>query len=337
MLAKETSESSLKDDDDGLVALHVDTRRTTSTKTTTTTTARNKSRSTSPSIVFSRDHSDSTAASSTFNNNNDVVSGDHSDHDDDDDDAVGVEAVEVIAHDDLNNEGVVVQQASTVHKSKETPETEQATRKKTDEKDLNNDGHGGSIDLAKYVGANSSSPRTPDPDLSLLGNPHKITSLSEFVRALQGIHYFWTSPIFLQVYAVLIAVIIIRRFWVLQVISMLIVGRMVRLCITWGVFVWYAPDVRRLKSLILWWIKFGLDFASKTVEGSTFTGTAYKFVASVNYHFWSGIGKDLTLGTIKSIADSNKQRVIKMNKDMIQRTNENRQRITSSLRTTLRK
>jgi hypothetical protein len=193
----------------------------------------------------------------------------------------------------------------------------------------------GSIDLMEYVEASASAEPESMPGAAAAaaswGKPHRqqeVNSLFELIHAIQDIHYFWTSDVLLQIYAIVLCVIIIRQFWVLQVISILLVWRMVRLLMEWGFFIWDAPDLKRLKSLILWWVKFGLDFASKTVEGHT----VHKFVASFSYNFWSGWGKDITLGTINSITQANKERILKQAQDNLRRANESRQQIASSLR-----
>ena len=143
-------------------------------------------------------------------------------------------------------------------------------------------------------------------------------SISEVVEKITHIHYFWTSPVLLRMYAAVFVAVTIRQYWVLQTISLMIVMRMVALLTQWGLFVWRAPNFRRVKSMVLWWANFGLGLATKSVSDGP---SIHRFVASVSVTVAKGIGKDVTIGAIKGITDKNRQKVLTVAKDNMKLVN----------------
>mmetsp|Transcript_45581 Transcript_45581/g.110951 ORF Transcript_45581/g.110951 Transcript_45581/m.110951 type:complete len:352 (-) Transcript_45581:1655-2710(-) len=147
-------------------------------------------------------------------------------------------------------------------------------------------------------------------------------SVSDVVEKISHVHYFWTSPVLLRIYTALFVAITIRQYWVLQTISIMIVMRMVALLTEWGLFVWHAPNFQRVKSMVLWWVNFGLELATKSASDGH---SIHRFVTLVSVTVAKGIGKDMTLGAIKGIADSNRQNVVTRAKENMKQVNDRTQ------------
>ena len=137
-------------------------------------------------------------------------------------------------------------------------------------------------------------------------------SISDAVEKITQIHYFWTSPVLLRMYAAVFVAVTIRQYWVLQTISVMIVMRMVTIVTRWGLFVLHAPNFRRVKSMVLWWVDFGLGLATKSASDGP---SIHRFVTSVSVTVAKGIGKDITIGAIKDITESNRQKVLTVAKE----------------------
>mmetsp|Transcript_45580 Transcript_45580/g.110946 ORF Transcript_45580/g.110946 Transcript_45580/m.110946 type:complete len:353 (-) Transcript_45580:1640-2698(-) len=149
-------------------------------------------------------------------------------------------------------------------------------------------------------------------------------SVSDVVDKITRVHYFWTSPVLLRIYTAVLVAITIRQYWVLQTISVMIVLRMVALLTEWGLFAWHAPNFQRVKSMVLWWVNFGLGLATKSASDGP---SIHRLVTSVSVTVAKGVGKDMTLGAIKGIANNNRQNVVTRAKENMKLVNDRTQKM----------
>ena len=200
-----------------------------------------------------------------------------------------------------------------------------------------------SIDLSQYLECSLSSPSyDPDDDgedniyshnhnnnhnrmnrsskiyQRIVGFLASSLSVSDVVEKITHIHYFWTSPVLLRMYTAVFVAVAIRQYWVLQTISVMIVMRMVAIVTQWGLFAWKAPNFRRVKSMVLWWVNFGLGLATKSASDGP---SIHRFVTSVSVTVAKGIGKDITVGAIKGITEKNRQKVLSVAKENMKLVN----------------
>jgi len=120
---------------------------------------------------------------------------------------------------------------------------------------------------------------------------------SAFTRNLER-YPLLMSEFALEIYTVLGLFILIRRYWVLHGITLVILAHIADIFFAWFIHVKEAREVRLFKSWLLWWIRHGLDFAEKTIGGDFM----HRLVFSNGISIWKGFGQDYTLNWIGDAA-----------------------------------
>jgi hypothetical protein len=124
---------------------------------------------------------------------------------------------------------------------------------------------------------------------------------------------FWTCELAVKSYVVLFLFLLIRQYWVLQAISLLVVFQILRLLFSWFLFVKEAKEIREFKGLALWWIHFGLNLSTKTIEGATL----HKLVTACTLNVWNIIGQDLTQYFVLNAAKDGKTKALAFAKERL--------------------
>lgn len=123
------------------------------------------------------------------------------------------------------------------------------------------------------------------------------------------------APITQRLGAVLIAFALLRRLWVLDGIPLVLIFHMVKIVLSWISFVAGAKEIREFVGLAQWWIRFGLDFSTKTVEGET----VHRIITAYSLNFWNMFGKNYLFNTLKEITNESRTRVLKEARDDMNR------------------
>mmetsp|Transcript_366 Transcript_366/g.746 ORF Transcript_366/g.746 Transcript_366/m.746 type:complete len:231 (-) Transcript_366:586-1278(-) len=132
-------------------------------------------------------------------------------------------------------------------------------------------------------------------------------------------HSLLMSEFAYEIYAVLVVFVLVRRYWILHGITIVIVAHIGDILFSWFLHVKGAREIREFKSWLVWWIRIGLNFATSTVEGRV----VHRVLVANTLHFWNLIGKNYTINWFDDIA--NKGRALHMNhaKDELNKSFEN--------------
>lgn len=163
-------------------------------------------------------------------------------------------------------------------------------------------------------------------------------SLLELCRAAQKskiarpIYYLGASRIALELCAVLFTFLLVRRAWVLHGTTLVLALHTVKLLWSWASYIAEAREIRQLKGLASWWIRVGLDFSSRTVEGDDL----HRILTGLSLNFWNIFGKSYTVNFFKDLTRENSNRVIQQARDGLRRTEMSRIKLTTNMVNTLR-
>ncbi len=142
---------------------------------------------------------------------------------------------------------------------------------------------------------------------------------STLVRPLESakeqyqVHPLYISEFAMEIYAVLILAVLIRRFWVLYGIALVILSHIADILLAWFRHVKGAREIRTFKSWLIWWTRIGLDFATNAVEGDF----VHVLVAG-SLNFWNLIGKRLTTNWFDNIATKGRAKVLRQAKENLE-------------------
>eukprot|EP00539_Tryblionella_compressa_P020358 CAMPEP_0178878670 /NCGR_PEP_ID=MMETSP0747-20121128/11523_1 /TAXON_ID=913974 /ORGANISM="Nitzschia punctata, Strain CCMP561" /LENGTH=262 /DNA_ID=CAMNT_0020546451 /DNA_START=23 /DNA_END=811 /DNA_ORIENTATION=- len=142
----------------------------------------------------------------------------------------------------------------------------------------------------------------------------KLAQMSK--RSEKREHDIWTSNFATKVYIVLFTCVVARSFWVLQLISLLILYHMFKLLFSWFLFVKEAREIREFQKLALWWIRFGLDKTTKSIQGDKILTMMTAFTLG----FWNSIGMNFTLNFVQEAGKEHRQKFINNARDSLNRS-----------------
>jgi pimeloyl-ACP methyl ester carboxylesterase len=126
----------------------------------------------------------------------------------------------------------------------------------------------------------------------------------------------WKSKAAMKLYAVVFLSVSLRRLFILQGISLLILFHFMKLLFLWLIYVNDAKEIREFQGLAVWWIKFGLRFTAKTIEGDTI----HRIVTAFTLNFWKGTGISLLKILYHSIVKDTREQILRHAKDNLKRT-----------------
>ena len=149
---------------------------------------------------------------------------------------------------------------------------------------------------------------------------------SEFLTEKFTRHPLLISEFALDIYAVLFLFMLIRRYWILYGITLVILGHIADVLFSWFVHVKEAREIQLFKSWLLWWIRVGLDFA--TSAPPVFHRV---FVANV-VNFWNLIGNNFTINLFDKIATEGRTNFLNRAKEQLHELTTNRNNFVTSLR-----
>ena len=127
------------------------------------------------------------------------------------------------------------------------------------------------------------------------------------------VHPLYMSEFAMEIYAVVILAILMRRFWVLYGIALVILSHIADILSAWFRHVKDAREIRIFKSWLIWWTRIGLDFATNAVEGDF----VHVLVAG-SLNFWNVIGKRLTVNWFGNIATKGRAKVLRQAKENLE-------------------
>jgi hypothetical protein len=113
---------------------------------------------------------------------------------------------------------------------------------------------------------------------------------------------------------VILSSLLLRKGWILFGIPLLLIVYMVQIISKWVWFVAEAKEIRDFKGLAQWWIRFGLDFSSKTVEGES---KIHRIITAYSLNFWNMVGRNVVVNIFTEISKEHEMRVIKEARDSI--------------------
>jgi hypothetical protein len=154
--------------------------------------------------------------------------------------------------------------------------------------------------------------RIKDSDI-LRSYHHDLLETSKGIDRWQGI---FTSDLAYRVYLVLVVSFLLQRPWILQGVSVVIIFKIMKLLFSWFMFVKNAKEIRKVRRLALWWIKFGLDFSTKTIEGETL----HRILTAFSLNFWNSMGKSYALNLFNRIGKEQRERILLQAKQNLNRS-----------------
>jgi len=136
-----------------------------------------------------------------------------------------------------------------------------------------------------------------------------------------------------KIYTVIVLFLFIRRYWILHGITFLILIHFADILFLWFIHVKEAKEVRQFKSWLLWWIRIGLDFATRTVEGEM----VHRILTAYTLNFWNLIGKSYTINWFDDIAKKGRTSVLNQAKERLKQSKMTHSKFANSLRSNLTK
>jgi hypothetical protein len=88
-----------------------------------------------------------------------------------------------------------------------------------------------------------------------------------------------------------------------------------KLIVSWSLFVLGAKEIRTSYNLALWWIHFGLNLTTDTVEGKTLQ----TLVTSISLTVWKTLGQTLTINFLQETFREHRKIIIKEAKENLRR------------------
>jgi len=160
-----------------------------------------------------------------------------------------------------------------------------------------------------------------------------MDNLSANITRTKEDHPILLSTFAFGLYFVLILFFITRQIWVLHGITVLILLHIADILLSWFSHIKDAKEIRQFKSWLVWWVRIGLDFATRTVEGQ-FT---HRVLTAGSLHFWDLIGKSYTINWFDDIAQKGRKNVLNQAKDGLNQSKINQQKFANSLRDSLKR
>jgi len=188
------------------------------------------------------------------------------------------------------------------------------------------------VPVGRRLSSSSSSSNNNNMNVTTVDS--KITpnkKVEEFADLMTKNHPILMSTFAFEIYVVLVLFLLIRRYWILHGISLLILFRIAEILFLWTIHVKEAKEVRQFKSWLLWWIRIGLDFATRTVEGEM----AHRVLTAYTLNFWNIIGKSYTMNWFDDIAKKGRTNVLNQAKERVNQSKMNRKIFADDLRRNL--
>ena len=151
---------------------------------------------------------------------------------------------------------------------------------------------------------------------------------SEFATENHQRHPLYMSEFALEIYAVLVLFILVRRFWILHGIALVILSHIADILISWFIHVKEAREIRLFKSWLLWWVRIGLNFATNTVEGDI----VHRVLVASTLNFWNLIGKRYTINWFDNIATKGRANVMSRAKEHLHQLTTSQSNFVASVR-----
>ena len=131
-----------------------------------------------------------------------------------------------------------------------------------------------------------------------------------------------------EIYIVLILFLLIQRYWILYGITFVILFHIADILLLWFIHVKEAKEIRQFKSWLLWWIRIGLDFATRTIEGDVM----HRVLTANTLNFWNIIGKKYTINWFDDIAKKGRTNVLNQAKETLNQTKMTQKIFANNLR-----
>jgi hypothetical protein len=125
-----------------------------------------------------------------------------------------------------------------------------------------------------------------------------------------GLHYFWGSPLLIQLYAVVFAAIILRSFLVLHGIHSVLVGHMAARAVVWGVHITASKDFADACDLVHRATHRAMDEAERAIGGDNFR----IWIAGASTLAWTKVGKSLVYQILREQYHAINEAVLNENK-----------------------
>ena len=161
------------------------------------------------------------------------------------------------------------------------------------------------------------------PELKDMGysKPFYHHSIDLSKRDNFGLHYFYGSPTAVQIYAVVTAAIISRRFWLLHGITIIFVRKILDVLYAWGIYFAASSELKELKQLNFWLINCWLQQAEKAIQGDTLRQALVGSAVKV----WNSFGRSLFYQVWRAHLRDVNAAILRETKELIARTDNIRQ------------
>jgi hypothetical protein len=126
---------------------------------------------------------------------------------------------------------------------------------------------------------------------------------------------------------------LVQRYWILYGITFVFLFHIADILFLWFIHVKEAKEIRQFKGWLLWWIRIGLDFATRTVEGEV----VHRVLTAYTLNFWNIIGKKYTISWFDDIAKKGRTNVLNQAKETLNQTKMTQKKFTDNLRDTLKR
>lgn len=160
-----------------------------------------------------------------------------------------------------------------------------------------------------------------------------MTNHSKIRTKKQKGHPILMSEFAMEIYVVLILFLLIRRYWVLHGITLIILAHIADILSSWFLHVKEAREIRQFKSWLLWWIRIGLDFATSTVEGEV----VHRVLVANTLNFWNLIGKNYTINWFDDIGTKSRTNVLNQAKERLHQSTTHHKKFAAGLRNSFTK
>ena len=144
---------------------------------------------------------------------------------------------------------------------------------------------------------------------------------------------FLISRFAFEIYIVLALFLLVQRYWILYGITFVFLFHIADILFLWFIHVKEAKEIRQFKGWLLWWIRIGLDFATRTVEGEV----VHRVLTAYTLNFWNIIGKKYTISWFDDIAKKGRTNVLNQAKETLNQTKMTQKKFTDNLRDTLKR
>lgn len=147
-------------------------------------------------------------------------------------------------------------------------------------------------------------------------------SMETFIR-----HPLLASEFAYEIYSVLFLFLLIRRYWVLHGITLVILAHIADIVFSWFVHVKEAREIRLFKSWLVWWMRIGLDFATNTIEGDVI----HRVLVANSLNFWNMMGKKYTFNWFNQIIDDGRAKILTRRKEQLEQLTKNHSNFVRSV------